>query len=81
MNKRKVPRKPDPRISDPTTHRQRWVNLTVAAIFLDGMDRRGLLAYIDEGLIRAEWKGRRRRIHIDELVRFQGWLRQRAAAS
>jgi len=70
----------EPRIVDPSTHERRWVCLTVAAEFLE-MDRRALNGYIDEGRLTWEWRGRRRKIHVDELVRFQAWQRTRAHAS
>jgi hypothetical protein len=76
----KVPRKPYQRIENPTTHPDRWVVFTVAAEFLE-MDRRALNAYADEGDIAWQWKGRRRKIEIVEVVRFKGWLRARAMAS
>lgn len=76
----KVPRRPDLRITDPTSHPVRWVTFTVAAEFLE-MDRRALLAYAEQGDIAWEWKGRRRKIQLDELVRFQEWLQQRPIAS
>lgn len=77
---RKVQRRPDPRITDLRTHPKKWVNFSVAAEFLE-MDRRALAAYADEGHIAFEWKGRRRKIHLDELARFTAWLKARAHAS
>ncbi len=76
----KVPRRKEPRIANPETHPREWVNFTVAAVFLD-MDRRALNAYVEEGRCAYEWKGRRRRISLGELVRFKAWLRERAQAS
>lgn len=76
----KRPRKAEPRIVDPATHPRAWVNLSVAAHFLE-MDRRALIAYIDEGRLTVEYKGRRRKAHVDELVRFKAWLRRRVLAS
>ena len=78
--RRKVSRLPEPRIVDPATHPHRWVNFTVAAEFVE-MDRRALNSYVDEGRVAYEWKGRRRRINVDELVRFKRWLKERARAS
>jgi hypothetical protein len=75
---RRVPRKPYQRIADPKTHPDRWVLFTVAAEFLE-MDRRALEAYVDEGDVAWEWKGRRRKIHIDEVVRFKAALKARPA--
>jgi hypothetical protein len=74
----KVARRPEPRIEDPATHPKRWVNFTVAAEFLE-MDRRALNAYVDEGKVAAEFKGRRRKIHINEIVRFKAALRRLAS--
>jgi len=45
------------------------------------MDRRALNAYIDEGHLAYEWKGRRRRVRVEDVVRFKAWLRARAQAS
>lgn len=74
---RKTPRQPEPRIVDPVTHRPRWVNFTVAAVFLFGKtDRRPVIAYVEDGKLAAEYKGRLRKIHVDELVRFKLWLRR-----
>lgn len=73
-------RQPDPRIVDPQTHQQRWVNLTVAAEFLD-MGRRALNAYVDEGKLTVELRSRRYKVHVDELVRFKAWRRQQRKAS
>lgn len=76
----KTPRTPEPRIIDPATHTRKWVNLTVAAEFLE-MDRRALNAYLEDGKAVAEWKGRLRKMHIDEVVRLKAWLRRRPIAS
>jgi len=73
----RISRKADQRIANPATHQPRWVSFTVAAIFLK-MDRRALNAYADEGRICYEWRGRRRKVHVDEVLRFQGWLQARA---
>jgi hypothetical protein len=70
------PRQPEPRIVDPSTHPQKWVNLSVAAEFL-GMDRRALHLYIAEGVVTVEPRGRRYKMHIDEAVRFKWWLKRR----
>lgn len=70
-------RQPDPRIVNPETHPYRWVTFTVAAEFLE-MPRRALREYADEGKLSYEFKGKRPKIHIDELLRFQRWLQQRA---
>lgn len=66
-------RPPDPRIVDPQNHRQRWVTFTVAAEYLS-MPRPRLNEYFDEGRIKARLCGRRWKIHIDELLRFEAWL-------
>jgi hypothetical protein len=79
-SRRVTARQPEPRIVDPKTHTKKWVNLTVAAEFLE-MDRRALNAYLEEGRAAAEWKGRLRKMHIDEVVRLKEWLRRRPIAS
>ena len=76
----RVPRRAEPRISDPKTYPHETVCLTVAAHFCS-MDRRALNAYIDEGHLAYEWKGRRRRVRVEDVVRFKAWLRARAQAS
>lgn len=78
--KRYVARRPEPRIVDPATHPKKWVNLTVAAEFLE-MDRRALNLYIADGQAHAELKGRRLRMHVTEVARFKAWLRQQAPRS
>lgn len=80
MSGSRRPRRPEPRITDLATHPQAWVNLRVAADFLE-MDYRSVVAYLEEQHLQAAWKGRRRRIHLAELARFKAWLAQRAIAS
>lgn len=70
-------REPEPRIVDPATHPREWVCFSVAAQFL-GMNRRALAIWASDGHVRAEFRGRWRKIHIKEVVRFQAWLRRHA---
>jgi hypothetical protein len=79
MRSRKVPRRKEERISDPAAYPKETVNFSVAAEFLE-MDRRALNAYVDQGDCGYEWRGRRRRIRVSELVRFKAWLSRRAAS-
>lgn len=67
----------EPRITNPATHPNEWVCLSVAAEFC-GMDRRALNCYIDLGKLTWEWHGRMRKIHIDEVARFRAWHKSRA---
>lgn len=78
MTWRRAPRKPEPRIVDPTTH-PGPVNFTVAAEFL-GISRHDVMAYVDEGELTAIWVGRRRRIQPAELARFKKWREQHLAS-
>lgn len=72
-------RTPEPRIADPKAHPREWVCISVAAEFL-GMPRRSLSLWVAEGQVRTEYRGRWRKIHINELVRFKTWLRRHASS-
>jgi len=65
---------------DPRQHPKAWVCLIVAAEFLE-MNVKSLDAYMAEGRIAWEWKGRRRKIHRDEVSRFDRWQREQRKAS
>lgn len=64
-------RSKEPRIVDPATHSRELVSRTVAAEFLDRMDRRALNHYIAIGALPTRWQGRRLMIAVADLVRFK----------
>jgi hypothetical protein len=64
------PRRAEARITDPASHPRDHVSPTVAAEFLD-MDDRAMKHFLDTGALRSFWRGRRRRIHLRDLVEFK----------
>ena len=70
-------RRAEPRIVDPATHPRRYVCLAVAAAYLE-MDRRTLNNCIAEGLVAVTQFGRRRKVAVAELVRFERAQQRRA---
>jgi hypothetical protein len=74
-----MPATPEPRITNLATHPKHWVSLTVAAEFLS-MSYYSLHCAIEEGTLHVEWKGRRRKVHVDELRRFEAWQRKQIAS-
>jgi len=71
-------RRAEPRIVDPATHPRRYVNLAVAAAYLE-VHPMTLRKYLGNHLLAYTWFGRRRKVQVSELVAFEA--RQRVQRS
>lgn len=76
---RKGGRRPEPRITDTTTHPRQHVGLRVAALYLE-LDERTLKARVDEGRIDCEIDGRVYRFSLAVLVAYKHRVRMRMSA-